>query len=474
MRRVLRKVGSVRPSKAKSLARNLVANLLSRKIVVKLLTRNSSAKLPTRNLMGELLAHHSVATFLVVALLGAAIFSCYPGNLAFPTAAQAETYNPEGIITVHRPPTPDDGSTVYGNITIHATAHWPQGLVFLQLWQGKTMVHAVDNGNRAAPVELAYDFNTATVPDGPVGFTLLALVYINGMGYPRYVDLNFNVLNVGPVFTWESPGDDARVAGTVDVKAQVTDAKNMNITRVQTSLDDTALNDMTLDVPQVPYDFEYSWDTTRAGFGEHTLKIEAWIELGERAEATRTVCWANLSQVESQFYFAEGTTLSNFRTYLCLGNPAPEPVNVVVDFQTRDGVMTKGYQVGAGTRRTVDVNDETGIDKDVSMGILADGEIICERPMYFNYKNAWTGGSDAMGAPVPSKTWYFAEGTTRTGFDSYLCLQNPDNTETAATLNFMVANEGLRPVPVPLPPCSRTTINVMDHIGREKDFSVKV
>ena len=45
--------------------------------------------------------------------------------------------------------------------------------------------------------------------------------------------------------------------------------------------------------------------------------------------------------------------------------------------------------------------------------------------MYFNYNGVWTGGSDVVGATYPSKTFYFAEGTTRPGFDAYLCIQNP-------------------------------------------------
>jgi len=38
--------------------------------------------------------------------------------------------------------------------------------------------------------------------------------------------------------------------------------------------------------------------------------------------------------------------------------------------------------------------------------------IITERPMYFNYKGAWTGGHDVVGALAPDTTWYFAEGYT--------------------------------------------------------------
>ncbi|MBU1670607.1 MAG: hypothetical protein KKF41_16135 [Actinobacteria bacterium] len=39
-------------------------------------------------------------------------------------------------------------------------------------------------------------------------------------------------------------------------------------------------------------------------------------------------------------------------------------------------------------------------------------EIIAERPMYFNYLGAWTGGHDVVGATSEATTWYFAEGYT--------------------------------------------------------------
>ncbi|MDY6794524.1 MAG: DUF362 domain-containing protein, partial [Actinomycetota bacterium] len=39
---------------------------------------------------------------------------------------------------------------------------------------------------------------------------------------------------------------------------------------------------------------------------------------------------------------------------------------------------------------------------------------------------AWSGGHCVTGVGEPSTTWNFAEGSTREGFDEWLCLQNPD------------------------------------------------
>ena len=58
-------------------------------------------------------------------------------------------------------------------------------------------------------------------------------------------------------------------------------------------------------------------------------------------------------------------------------------------------------------------------------GIPPPTAILAERPVYFNYNGAWTGGHDVVGATNPSSTFYFAEGSCRPGFDPYICIQNP-------------------------------------------------
>ncbi len=72
------------------------------------------------------------------------------------------------------------------------------------------------------------------------------------------------------------------------------------------------------------------------------------------------------------------------------------------------------------------MNAAAGADKEVSIKCECASPFIAERPMYFSYKGAWTGGHDVAGATYPSDCWYFAEGCTRAGFEEWLCLQNPN------------------------------------------------
>jgi hypothetical protein len=80
-----------------------------------------------------------------------------------------------------------------------------------------------------------------------------------------------------------------------------------------------------------------------------------------------------------------------------------------------------------------------------------------ERPMYFNYYGATTGwadgGHNAVGAVTAEYSWYFAEGTTRPGFDQYLTIQNPGNAGPNNPSNLVAAVEVT--YRTPRPACSR-------------------
>src|SRR5205823_2032677 len=51
-------------------------------------------------------------------------------------------------------------------------------------------------------------------------------------------------------------------------------------------------------------------------------------------------------------------------------------------------------------------------------------------------------GSDAFGAPAASKTWYFAEGFTGTGFQEYLTLANPSTSTVTANITYVFNGGG--------------------------------
>lgn len=174
-------------------------------------------------------------------------------------------------------------------------------------------------------------------------------------------------------------------------------------------------------------------------------------------------------------YFAEGTTRNGFEEYLLLRNPGTDAAVVSINYLfTGSPAQTQEITMAPWSGYSVCVNDVVGPDKDVSVSIRANPGIIAERQCFFNYKSVWTGGHAAGGVTDPRTTWYFAEGTTRPGFQEWLCLQNPTAKDISSTVTFMLGTGETQERNVPLPANSRVTLDVNNTIGAGHDVSMKV
>jgi hypothetical protein len=110
-----------------------------------------------------------------------------------------------------------------------------------------------------------------------------------------------------------------------------------------------------------------------------------------------------------------------------------------------------GVQLGTGGWT---VHEEHGITADGSGGAIV----------------AWEGNTGTG----PDQNWCFAEGTTRSGFNEYICLQNPGNVPTTAYLTYMLDDGTNTLQTVDLPADSRETVEVFSFINGEHDLSVRV
>ncbi|NPV60241.1 MAG: S8 family serine peptidase [Actinobacteria bacterium] len=179
------------------------------------------------------------------------------------------------------------------------------------------------------------------------------------------------------------------------------------------------------------------------------------------------------------WYFAEGTTRSGFEEWLTLANPGDEDATVTVEYLLGAGQgdnLVEEWVVPARSRATINVNLAVGPDKDVSLRVTSDRAVVAERPMYFNYRGSIPGGHNVMGAPSPGTTWYFAEGTTRSGFEEWLTLGNPGDEDATVTVEYLLgAGQGDNLVEEWVVPArSRATINVNLAVGPDKDVSLRV
>lgn len=151
------------------------------------------------------------------------------------------------------------------------------------------------------------------------------------------------------------------------------------------------------------------------------------------------------------WYLAEGYTGKGFDTYVLLCNPGAQPALSKVTFMLPDGAgVEKYYQLPAFSRKTIHMNEVPGLENSgVAARVDCDRPIVVERSMYFNY-NGIREGSNTVAAPAAGKSWYLSEGSTRNGFDTYILLLNPGNTDAVAALHFMsVGDRGTYGIRVP-------------------------
>jgi outer membrane protein assembly factor BamB len=111
------------------------------------------------------------------------------------------------------------------------------------------------------------------------------------------------------------------------------------------------------------------------------------------------------------FYFAEGFTGSGFSEYLTIENPDPTQIaNVQVTFlpDKPGGQATMQlYSIAPSSRFTLNTGTVMP-NQSFSMVLASDAPIVAERPIYFNFNNGQTGGSDVVGysgfVPPPAPT----------------------------------------------------------------------
>lgn len=100
--------------------------------------------------------------------------------------------------------------------------------------------------------------------------------------------------------------------------------------------------------------------------------------------------------------------------------------------------------------------------------------------MYFSYSglgnHGWTGGHDVLGANAPSTEASFAEGTTRDGFEEWLCIQNPNEEAIDVQARYLLGPGQGSPVSKTyhVAGMERLTVSVNRAVGAGKDVSVRL
>ncbi|MBU4301754.1 MAG: S8 family serine peptidase, partial [Actinobacteria bacterium] len=139
-----------------------------------------------------------------------------------------------------------------------------------------------------------------------------------------------------------------------------------------------------------------------------------------------------------EWYLGEGSTDWGYDEYILLENPGDAAANVDITYMTPEGPDPQpAVSVPAGSRVTVHVNDELP-DRDVSAKVTADRGIVVERAMYWN-NGTGKGGHCAIATPQPRQECFLAEGSTDWGFDEWILVQNPNDTEANVGVEYMTS-----------------------------------
>jgi hypothetical protein len=184
----------------------------------------------------------------------------------------------------------------------------------------------------------------------------------------------------------------------------------------------------------------------------------------------------------TSFYFAEGYTGEGFDEWLCVLNPGDIATDLTFRFQVQgqDQREIQGFRVGPHSRASFKVNDILGRDLQASCVVESGSPVVVERPIYFDYlgrgQHHWRGGHCVMGATTPASAFFFAEGTTRPGFEEWITIQNPQASVISVHASYGFGPDQGEPVErdYTVEAGARLTLFVPDEVGQGKDVSVEL
>jgi hypothetical protein len=139
------------------------------------------------------------------------------------------------------------------------------------------------------------------------------------------------------------------------------------------------------------------------------------------------------------WYFAEGSTEGDRKSYLILFNPQNTRVDATVTYMQNDGVTAQqSVQIPASQRVVVTVGDAL---PGAAFGarVIASQPIVVERTMVFGPGSTPSSGgvTTAPGVVTLSRRWYFAEGTTQPPFRMAILVLNPNAQPTNVAVTFL-------------------------------------
>ena len=195
---------------------------------------------------------------------------------------------------------------------------------------------------------------------------------------------------------------------------------------------------------------------------------------GEPPTTTRT--WGHDSvgvpAGSTSWYLAEGCTNGGFETWVVVQNPGGDEAHVELTYMTPSGpVSGPRATLPANTRESFFVGDRVPDQWSVSTEVASDVPVIAERSVYGPGRQ-W--GHDSIGAEEKSEEWYLAEGSTGGGLETWILVQNPNDSPAQVSLTYMTPSGPVNGQAATLAANSRKTFFAADVVPDQWSVSTKV
>jgi hypothetical protein len=196
----------------------------------------------------------------------------------------------------------------------------------------------------------------------------------------------------------------------------------------------------------------------------HTGSFSAIVESDRLVVVDRTMAWDGSEygassesasvQPAATWYFAEGATGGPFDLFYLLQNPNETAVDLEIKYLRALGEppLTKTYHLEPRSRRTIWVDEErfpddggspllSASDAAAVIQVTSGGPILAERAMYaFAPGESFSAGHASAGIRAPSSEWFLAEGATGSFFEMFILLANPNATEAAVSVSYLLTD----------------------------------
>ncbi len=176
------------------------------------------------------------------------------------------------------------------------------------------------------------------------------------------------------------------------------------------------------------------------------------------------------------WYLAEGTSDYGFDTFVNIENPNDTAVTALVTYMTESGPRSRAALVLPPMSQTTinPRNDIGAADFSTKVECKERKTIVVDRRMtWWGAGAASQEGTSSIGITAPAKTWFLPEGSSKWGFETWLLIQNPNDSDANCTVTYMTEGSGPRRVEKSVPANSRASFNMETDIGL-KDASIKI